>query len=77
MKTFDLVIIGGGPAGIAAAATAASHGLEVALIDERPTLGGQIYKRVGPGFKVKKASEVGKDYYLGEKLIAELDNSKV
>ena len=43
MKTFDLVIIGGGPAGIAAAATAASHGLEVALIDERPTLGGQIY----------------------------------
>lgn len=77
MKTFDLLIIGGGPAGIAAAATAASHGLEVALIDERPTLGGQIYKRVGPGFKVKKASEVGKDYYLGEKLIAELDNSKV
>ena len=77
MKTFDLVIIGGGPAGIAAAATAASHGLAVALIDERPTLGGQIYKRVGPGFKVKKAIEVGKDYYLGEQLIAELDNSKV
>ena len=77
MKAFDLVIIGGGPAGIAAASTAASQGLEVALIDERPTLGGQIYKRVGPGFKVKKASEVGKDYYLGEKLIAELDNLKV
>ena len=77
MKAFDLVIIGGGPAGIAAAATAASHGLKVALIDERPTLGGQIYKRVGPGFTVKKASEVGKDYYLGEKLIAELDNLKV
>jgi thioredoxin reductase len=77
MKAFDLVIIGGGPAGIAAASTAASQGLEVALIDERPTLGGQIYKRVGPGFKVKKASEVGKDYYLGEKLIAELDSLKV
>ena len=77
MKTFDLVIIGGGPAGIAAASTAAEHGLEVAIIDERPTLGGQIYKRVGPGFKVKSAKEVGKDYYLGEKLIAELDNSTV
>ena len=77
MKTFDLVVIGGGPAGIAAAATAAKHGLSVALIDERPTLGGQIYKRVGPGFKVKSAKEVGKDYFLGEKLIAELDNSNV
>ena len=77
MKTFDLVVIGGGPAGIAAAATAAKHGLSVALIDERPTLGGQIYKRVGPGFKVKSAKEVGKDYFLGEELIAELDNSNV
>ena len=77
MKTFDLVIIGGGPAGIAAAATAAKHGLSVALIDERPTLGGQIYKRVGPGFKVKSAKEVGKDYFLGEELINELENSSV
>jgi phytoene dehydrogenase-like protein len=66
MKTFDLVVIGGGPAGIAAAATAAKHGLSVALIDERPTLGGQIYKRVGPGFKVKSAKKVGKDYFFGE-----------
>ena len=77
MKTFDLVVIGGGPAGIAAAATAAKHGLSVALIDERPTLGGQIYKRVGPGFKVKSAKEVGKDYFLGEELINELENSSV
>ena len=77
MKTFDLVIIGGGPAGIAAASTAAKHGLEVAIIDERPTLGGQIYKRVGPGFKVKSAKEVGKDYFLGEELINELDKSSV
>ena len=77
MNNFDLVIIGGGPAGIAAAATAAKHGLSVALIDERPTLGGQIYKRVGPGFKVKSAKEVGKDYFLGEELIKELDDSSV
>ena len=77
MKTFDLVVIGGGPAGIAAAATASKHGLQVAIIDERPTLGGQIYKRVGPGFKVKSAKEVGKDYFFGEELIKELDESSV
>jgi NADPH-dependent 2,4-dienoyl-CoA reductase/sulfur reductase-like enzyme len=77
MNNFDLVIIGGGPAGIAAAATASKHGLKVAIIDERPTLGGQIYKRVGPGFKVKSAKEVGKDYFFGEELIKELDDSSV
>lgn len=77
MKTFDLIVIGGGPAGIAAAATSSKHGLQVAIIDERPTLGGQIYKRVGPGFKVKSAKEVGKDYFLGEELISELDKSSV
>jgi NADPH-dependent 2,4-dienoyl-CoA reductase/sulfur reductase-like enzyme len=36
---FDLVIVGGGPAGLSAAAEASSHGLTVALVDERATLG--------------------------------------
>ena len=55
----DLVVIGGGPAGIAAAATAASFGLRVALIDERVTLGGQIFKRVGPGFDLREKKSLG------------------
>ena len=33
--------------GLAAAAEAAARGLEVALVDERPTLGGQIFKQPG------------------------------
>src|ERR1044072_3179647 len=37
---YDLVIIGGGPAGIAAAATAGAFGKTVAVIDSHSELGG-------------------------------------
>lgn len=37
---FDLLIAGGGVPGITAAITAARHGLKVALINDRPVLGG-------------------------------------
>lgn len=73
----DLVVIGGGPAGVAAAATAASYGLHVAIIDERVTLGGQIFKRVGPGFDIKTKKSLGKDYSRGSDLISELDQPNV
>jgi glycine/D-amino acid oxidase-like deaminating enzyme len=37
---FDLVVVGGGIAGTCAAVTAARLGLEVALVQDRPVLGG-------------------------------------
>ncbi len=39
-KDYDLVVIGGGPAGIAGAATAARFGKSVALVDDHRELGG-------------------------------------
>ena len=54
MESYELLIVGGGPAGLAAAAEAAGLGLEVALVDERPTLGGQIFKQ--PGLRVRDAA---------------------
>lgn len=38
--SFDLVVVGGGVAGTAAAVSAARNGLSVALIQDRPVLGG-------------------------------------
>ena len=41
---FDIVVIGGGPAGLGAACAAAEAGRKVALVDETPWLGGQIWR---------------------------------
>ena len=42
---FDVLVIGGGPAGIAAAVRAAESGVRVGLVDDNPDFGGQIWRR--------------------------------
>lgn len=41
----DLIVIGAGPAGLAAAASAAALGVEVMLVDEQARPGGQVFRR--------------------------------
>lgn len=43
---FDLVVVGGGLAGCGSAVAAARHGLKVALINDRPVLGGNASKEI-------------------------------
>ena len=38
----DLVVVGAGPAGMAAACQARAQGLTVVVLDEQPALGGPI-----------------------------------
>lgn len=45
---FDIVVVGAGPAGLHAAQTAAREGAMVALLDDNPRAGGQIWRQ-GPG----------------------------
>ena len=45
-QTFDLVVTGGGIAGCAAAIAAAEQGLKVALIHDRPVLGGNASSEI-------------------------------
>jgi D-hydroxyproline dehydrogenase subunit alpha len=45
LPTFDVVVIGGGPAGIAAAVRAAECGVKVAIVDDNSFLGGQIWRK--------------------------------
>lgn len=45
----DIAVIGAGPGGLAAAATAASRGALVSLIDENPATGGQIWRGAAVG----------------------------
>src|ERR1039458_8479765 len=41
---FEIVVVGGGPAGLGAACAAAECGRRVALVDDTPWLGGQIWR---------------------------------
>src|SRR6478672_13708984 len=41
---YDVLIVGAGPAGLAAAWRATTEGLQVAVVDDNPTSGGQIWR---------------------------------
>lgn len=43
-ERFDVLVIGGGPAGIAAAVRAAESGVGVGIVDDNPAFGGQIWR---------------------------------
>lgn len=73
MRLFDLIIIGCGPAGMAAAATAAQAGLRVMLLDEAPRAGGQIYRNVS----ANAAPWLGRDYAAGVALVAGLTHPNI
>ncbi|MCM2474519.1 FAD-dependent oxidoreductase [Rhizobium sp. CG5] len=74
MPRFDLCVVGAGPSGMAAAVMAARHGLSVALLDERPSAGGQIYRGLEDG-PFRHSAALGAEYQEGSKAIASLRNA--
>ena len=64
---YDVVIVGAGPAGLAAAAITANAGLSTLILDENPTPGGQIYRAVTTS--PVRAHVLGPDYGYGTTLI--------
>ncbi len=48
MDSYDVVVTGAGPAGLAAARRASECGARVALIDDNPAPGGQIWRGMSP-----------------------------
>jgi len=54
---FDVLIVGAGPGGIAAAVTAARSGRRIGMIDEAPFAGGQIWRNLGRSIGSSQAKQ--------------------
>ena len=54
MRSVDVAIVGGGPAGLCAAIAAAKLGVKVVLIDDNDRLGGQLVKQTHKFFGSKR-----------------------
>lgn len=65
--TFDLAIVGSGPAGMAAAIAASALKLSVVVLDEQPEPGGQIYRGIErlASSRPKHLDLLGPDYASG------------
>lgn len=77
MREVEILIVGGGPAGLSAALTASQAGAEVIIIDEYPTLGGQFYKQVPENFRLTDPKAEGKQFVEGIELIERVRNSGI
>jgi NADPH-dependent 2,4-dienoyl-CoA reductase/sulfur reductase-like enzyme len=68
MTQCELLVVGAGPAGLAAATTAAALGVNVMLLDEQPAPGGQIYRAITTT-PVTDRRILGEDYWHGTSLV--------
>jgi NADPH-dependent 2,4-dienoyl-CoA reductase/sulfur reductase-like enzyme len=66
MKHADVIVVGAGPAGIAAASAAARHGRSVLLLDDNPKAGGQIWRSgiEAPGHRANRGESLRKNRAL-------------
>ena len=71
----DIIIIGAGPAGLSAAVTASGYGLDVLVLDEQPSPGGQLYRNIEKA-KQDTLKTLGPDYSKGLALVEKFRKSK-
>ena len=74
--TTDIAVIGAGPAGLAAAATAADAGLGAVILDNQPDVGGQIYRGIRTADD-RRRRILGRDYAAGRALLGTLEQERV
>lgn len=72
-KDPGLLVVGGGPAGLKGALTAADAGAEVIIVDENPFLGGQLIKQTHKFFGSSDQEAGTRGVEIGEELIGRVE----
>lgn len=71
--SFDVLIVGLGPAGLAAAVELSRLGVHVGVVDDNPKPGGQVYRQISPAFKITDHGFMGVKHQKGRQLIADFN----
>jgi thioredoxin reductase len=76
-QRFDIVVVGAGPAGLAAAIEAAKRGARTLVVDENNKPGGQLFKQIHKFFGSHEHRAGVRGYDIGRQLLDEAANSGV
>ncbi len=71
--TADVLVIGGGPAGMNAALEAASHGHSVLVLERNPAVGGQLIKQTHKFFGSEKQKAGTRGFVIAQELAQQID----
>jgi NADPH-dependent 2,4-dienoyl-CoA reductase/sulfur reductase-like enzyme/bacterioferritin-associated ferredoxin len=69
-----VAVIGAGPAGISASLALIAKSVQVTMLDEQPSSGGQIYRNLG-NMSADQAQSLGSDYITGKLLLKQLEQA--
>ncbi len=76
MKTIDIAIVGGGPAGLTAAISAVSSGANVIIFERNPQIGGQLIKQTHMFFGAENQYASHRGFKITDFLLDELNKYK-
>ena len=69
-----VAVIGAGPAGISASLALVAKSVQVTMLDEQPSPGGQIYRNLG-NMSADQVQSLGSDYVTGKSLLKQLEQA--
>lgn len=70
-----VLIVGAGPAGLAAAASFTSAGIKPTILDERSSAGGQYFKQLASGYQFTQPNKADQQYQDGAEIIKQVKES--
>jgi thioredoxin reductase len=69
MQRYEMICVGAGPAGLAAAVEAAKHGVQVIVFDENERPGGQLFKQIHKFFGSREHRAMERGYNIGNSFL--------